>query len=216
MNYSSLGLQIQSYAYRNDQTFINAIPDIITQAVIRIYSEAKLIGFQKVVNNTMVIGQNTIPKPTDYKETVSLQITIEGDNPFTKFLYDRTYEFCIAYAPNPNLRGLPEFYSRDLIVPPMQVGPANIFIAPTPDIAYPYQLTYVSYPPAFDVNNPTNFLTDKYPNLLIYACMVEAIPYLKADERIPVWESLYNRALQAANTDTKGSYTDRLTDRGKD
>ncbi len=216
MDYTSLGLQIQSYAYRNDQTFINAIPNIITQAVIRIYSEAKLIGFQKVDAGNMVIGANTIVRPPDYKETVNLQITIPGDTPFTKFLYERTYEFCVAYAPNPNLQGLPEFYSRDLNVPAVQIDPSYIFISPTPDLAYPYRLTYISYPPTFNANFPTNFLTDKYPNLLLYACMVEAIPYLKADERVPVFQSLYDRALQGVNTDTKGSYTDRLTERGKD
>lgn len=216
MNYTSLVAQIQSYANRNEPNFVAAIPDIINQALSRIYSEAKTIGFQQVVISNMVVGTNTIVKPNDYKETISLQYTIPGVTPFSTFLYERTYEFCIAYAPNADLMGAPVFYSADLNVPPLANGGANIFLSPTPDFAYPYQLTYLSFPPTFNINFPTNFLTDRYPNLLLYACMVEAIPYLKSDERIPVYESLYNRALQGVNKDTKERYTDRLTQRDKD
>lgn len=216
MNYTSLSNQIMSYANRNEPNFIAAIPDIIDQALSRIYSEAKSIGFQKTVTGNMNIGLNFIVKPTDYKETISFQYTVPGPIPFTTFLYERTNEFCLAYSPNPNFQGPPVFYSADLNVPPVRVGPARILIAPEPDLAYPYVLTYLSFPPVFDVNSPTNFLTDRYPNLLLYACMVEAIPYLKSDERIPVFESLYNRALQGINKDTKERYTDRLTQRDKD
>jgi len=46
--------------------------------------------------------------------------------------------------------------------------------------------------PLFNVENPTNFLTVRYPSLLLYASMLETIPFLKGDERVPVFESLYN------------------------
>lgn len=205
-----------SYANRNEPNFIAAVPDIINQAMSRIYSEAKAIGFQKTVTGNMTIGIRSIVKPDDYKETISFQYTIPGSVPYTTFLYGRTTEFCIAYSPNANLTAPPLFYSADLNVPPQQLAQARIMIIPSPDMDYPYELTYLAFPPLFDGNNPTNFLTDRYPNLLLYACMVEAIPYLKSDERIPVFESLYNRALQGINMDTKERYTDRLTQRDKD
>jgi len=52
--------------------------------------------------------------------------------------------------------------------------------------------------------------------LLLYACMMEAIPYLKSDERIPVFESLYKRALESVNSDTNSRYIDRYSKRNKD
>lgn len=216
MNYTSLVDQIKSYANRNEATFVAAIPDLINQAMSRIYSEGKSIGFQKSVVGLMTVGINTIIKPSDYKETINLAYTVPGIDPYTTFLYERTYEFCVAYSPNPDLQAPPQFYSADLVVPSLQIGPAFIFVSPTPDIEYQYELTYLSYPPIFNVNFPTNFLTDRYPNLLLYACLVEAIPYLKSDERVPVFESLYNRALQGLNKDTTDRYTDRLTERNKD
>jgi hypothetical protein len=82
-------------------------------------------------------------------------------------------------------------------------------------MAYGYLLNYLRLP-LFNAANPTNFLTDRYPNLLLYACMVEAIPFLKDDERVPVFESLYNRALQSINLETTQRYTDRTSKRDKD
>lgn len=220
MDYNSLTNQIMSYANRNEPTFVNILPDIINQAMSRIYSEAKTIGFQKVLSGRMVVGSPNILKPYDYKESISLQMTIPQipgvSPPTTTFLLERTYEFCILYAPHPAARGTPVFYSTDLIVPQVAVAPAQFFIAPTPDRAYDYQLTYLSFPPEFNANNPVNFITDRYPNLLLYACMMEAIPYLKSDERIPVFESLYSRALQSVNNDTKSRYIDRYSTRDKD
>lgn len=216
MDYNSLVLQIQAYTNRNEPTFVAAIPNIINQAMSRIYSEAKSIGFQKTITNDMVAGNPTILRPIDYKETINFKYTVPGATPFQSFLFGRTYEFCVAYWPNPNLTAAPQFYSADLDVPAVQDGPSSIFLSPTPDQNYQYTLTYLSFPPNFDGLSPTNFLTDRYPNLLLYACLVEAVPYLKSDERIPVFESLYNRALQGINQDTKERYTDRLTDRNKD
>jgi hypothetical protein len=216
VNYTTLTNQILSYSNRNEPAFVAAIPDLINQAMSRIYSEAKAIGFQKVVNGNMVGGTATILKPQDFKECINFQYTVPGISPFSTFLLERTYEFCITYAPNPLLIGAPIFYSTDLIVPPNNVAPAQFFIAPTPNNNYAYQLTYISFPPIFNVQNPVNFLTDKYPNLLLYACLVEAVPFLKSDERVPVFESLYNRALQSVNNDTQNRYIDRISKRDKD
>lgn len=70
--------------------------------------------------------------------------------------------------------------------------------------------------PQFDQDSQTNFLTQRYPNLLLYACMMEAIPFLGDDERTPIFENLYNRALQNINRDTTERYTDRVTAKEKD
>jgi hypothetical protein len=216
MNYNSLIAQIQSYANRSEPAFVTIIPDIIKQAMSRIYSEATTIGFQKSVNVNIVTGSPNVVKPQDYKSTISFQFTIPGSTPVTQFLLERSYEFCVLYAPYPNGGGTPVFYSADLNVPQIDVAPAQFYLAPTPNNNFTGILTYLSFPPIFDANNSVNFITDRYPNLLLYACMMEAIPYLKSDERIPVFESLYKRALEAVNADTNSRYIDRFSKRNKD
>ncbi len=213
MDYRSLTEQIIAYTNRNEPNFIKSIPDLINQAMNRIYSDAKTIGFQKTVEGETAPNIPYIDRPIDFKSPINLLYI--NTNTEAVLLLPRSYEFCIAYCPNENTVGAPVFYSTDQNVPQNNVAQSHIYLAPTPDIRYPYSLTYLSFPPVFNVGNSQNFLTDKYPNLLLYACMVEAIPFLKSDERIAQFENLYSKALQAVNKDTKEGYSDRGTNRDK-
>jgi hypothetical protein len=218
MDYASLTIQIQNYANRSDDFFIAQIPNFITQGITRIYSEARSIGFQKIQDGNPVFAINTatITKPNDWKETISLSYTVPGAIPLTKYVLPRTYEFCKTYWPNDANTGDPVFYA-DYSLPQATVGAGQFFLVPTPAGAYQYQLTYLSTP-IFTANagSNQNFLTDRYPSLLLYACLLETIPFLKDDERIAVFETLYNRALKDINKDTTDRYTDRLSKRDKD
>lgn len=216
MDYASLTLQIQNWANRTDTFFINQIPDFIDQGVSRIYSEAKSIGFQKIQAGNPLFGVNNhlIGKPTDWKETISLSYVIPGATPTRVYVLPRTYEFCRTYSPITTATGNPVFYA-DYNLPTVNVGSGSIFISPTPAVAYPYELIYLSFP-LFNAQNPVNFLTDRYPRLLLYACLLESVPFLKDDERIAAIENLYNSAKAGVLADTTGRYTDRLSTRDKD
>lgn len=216
MDYNSLKNQIISYTNRNEPVFVSNIPDLINQAMGDIYSRAKTIGFQKIESNVMGVNIPFIPKPIDYKSTINLQYTSNSE---VKFLLNRSYEFCTTYWPNitsSDEDSPPLFYSADMNVAQEDAAPAFIYIAPTPAIAYPYTLTYLSFPPIFNEQNSQNFLTDKYPNLLLYGCMVQAIPFLKSDERAQLFTSIYEKELANINNDSKERYTDRVVKRNKD
>jgi len=209
MDYPSLTLQIQQYTKRTDQFFIGQIPNFIAQGINRIYSEAKNIGFEIVANSNLVQGSPVVGKPANWKETISLTITDDRLNPaVSSFLFLRTLEFCRSYWPSNTVASSPMFYANYLAY-------NQFYISPTPDYAYPFQLIYLGLP-LFDADNPTNFLTNRYPSLLLYACLLEAMLSLKDDERIATFESLYNRALQSINQDSTKLYTDRITKRDKD
>ncbi len=215
MNYQELVTEIQNMCNRFDAYFLARIPNFIARGIARLYNEAKSIGFQKIQNGvTFTAGTALIEKPLDWRETISLSYVIPGASPYTVYLLPRSYEFCKTYAPNPTATGVPVFYA-DYNLPAQQTARSNLYIAPTPDANYQYELLYLSTP-EFDVGHPTNFLTDQYPILLLDVCMVEAVTFLKDDERIPVFESSYNRALQAINKATQDRYTDRTSRRDKD
>jgi hypothetical protein len=210
MDYNSLIIQIQNWANRTDQPFTSEITNFINQGINRIYSEAKNIGFEVTVQSTLTQGNSVISKPASWRETISFYITDNREEPVIfdpPFLLLRSRDFCQTYWPNNTLTSPPKFYA--------DYGNNSYYISPTPDYAYPFQLTYLSLP-LFNVDNPQNFLTERYPRLLFYACMVEAEPFLKDDERVPVFKALYNEALQDINNDTKERYTDRVSKRDKD
>ncbi len=205
MDYNSLTEQIKQYSKRTDEFFISQIPNFINQAINRIYSEAKNIGFEKVVTAQLTQNQFLLDKPADWKETVSLTISPGS----LSVLQLRTLEFCQAYWPNPSTeRSIPLFYAD-------YNNYNSFYLAPTPDQNYFFTLIYLALP-LFNAETPTNFLTLRYPSLLLYASMLETIPFLKGDERVPVFESLYNRALQSINKDAEKLYTDRVAKRDVD
>lgn len=48
-------------------------------------------------------------------------------------------------------------------------------------------------------------LIAKFPDIYLYAALLEATPYLKADARIPVWQAAYSRAIDTENANTNSS-----------
>jgi hypothetical protein len=213
MDYNSLTAQIQSYANRTDAFFVDQIPNFINQAMNRLYCEAKSLGFQAVSPDgaTLTPNQPLLNKPQNWRENVSFQINTGG--PLSSYVQLRSYEFCTTYAPNSMATGEPKFYAEYSVN--ADSTPSQIYLAPTPDQAYPYRWITLQIP-VFNAGNPRNFLTDKHPALLLYACLLEMTPFLRGDERVPVFESLYNRALQNINREAEERYVDRYGRRNKD
>ena len=205
MNYTTLTEQIKAYANRADAAFNAQIPNFIEQGINRIYSEAKNIGFEVIITGDVPENATSIDKPANWRETISFEIYSENQT-FSKFLLPRSYEFCKSYWPNQTLTSEPSFYAdyNDY---------NSFFISPTADKDYKYRLIYLGVP-LFNEENSENFLTRRYSRLLFYACMLEAMPFLKDDERLGQFEQLYSSSLADINQDTTERYVDRTSDRG--
>ena len=65
----------------------------------------------------------------------------------------------------------------------MQIGMKNYWVvAPTPDTAYEITLAYNKEPTSLtdtSVSTTGTYLSNKYQDLLLYACLVNAYGYLK-------------------------------------
>ena len=207
MNYTTLTEQIKAYANRKDATFNAQIPNFIEQGINRIYSEAKNIGFEVIITGDVLENATSIDKPANWRQTISFRISSE-DQTFSKFLFPRSYEFCKTYWPNQTETSIPDFYAD-------YQAYDKIFISPTADKAYKYSLIYLGVP-LFNTENSENFLTRRYPRLLFYACLLEALSFLKDDERLQYIENLYQNSLDDINKDSTARYVDRTSDRGKD
>lgn len=219
MNYTTLASQIIAYANRGGSIeFAAAIPYFIEMGQQKIWKELNTTGFQKTTQlKKFKVNNAIIEKPADWQETISIIYGAE-DNFFINnvVLFPRSYEFCINYWPNINLSDAanpPLFYS-DYQLGEENVKPyKNYLIVPTPDKQYNYQITYIGRPNLITNGNIENILTEYYPDLLFYACFLEALIYLKDDQRMPVYTKLYQESLTAANNLTKDRYTDRSSKR---
>lgn len=214
MTYDQLVQEIISFCNRiGDTQFASEVKNFIQQAIYIIYSKVRTIGFQKTQAGAsrFVPGQAFIAKPMDWKETVSLSYVIPGVLQTRVYVLSRSYEFCKTYSP-PNTTGDPVFYA-DYNSPedPNQ----QIYLAPAPANNYQYELVYLGLP-NFSAQTQFDYISSRYPSLLLDTCLLRASIYLKDDERITTFKSLCDDGMAAVGKDTTSRYTDRLSRRDKD
>ena len=134
-------------------------------------------------------------KPSDWRKTIAFYTGTGTNNNTHTPVYERTYEYIRSVYPNivtGYTPSVPRFYA--------DADWNHWLVGPTPDQSYPYKIAYYSTLTYLDATVSTNWLTQYAPDLLLYACLLEAIPFVKADERIPVWQAMYANAKQALQT----------------
>ena len=183
LTYASLLTDAQTYCERSDAPFTTQIPRCVMLAENRLAMEVKGLGQQKYVTGT--VSSVTIPKPNRWRETISLNITVNSER---VFLQPRTYDYCRAFAPNPALTGTPRYYA--------DYEYEHFLIVPTPSTTFNFELAYYERPEPLSAANQTSWMTQYAPQLLLYATLLEAQPFLKRSDLMQVWQAAYDRALQ--------------------
>ena len=189
LTYNSLVTDLEAYLQRTDALVQAQIPRFIMLAQNRIPREMKLLGFREEVTgafngNTLTTG--IMQKPADWRKTIAFYVGTGTNNVTHTPVLERTYEYIRTVYPDPTSTGTPRFYG--------DADYNNWFVAPTPSSALPYKIAYYSALTMLDSTTQTNWLTINAPDLLLYACLLEAVPFLKTDERIPVWQAMYTQA----------------------
>lgn len=184
MTYQSLVADIQNYCERDDDPFLAQIPRFIQLAEQRIAIEDKPLGFLKVV--TGKLNGSMLMKPERWRRTKSFSILVGNQRQYLKL---RSYEYCRSYWPNAALIDTPEYYA--------DYSYESFLIVGTPDQQYDFELQYYDLPTPLSDVNQTSWTTQYAPQLLLYGALMEAMPFLKTSERIPEFQGLYDRALQA-------------------
>ena len=188
----------RGFTLASDAIVYEQIPRLINLAERRIARELKVQGLINVVTSAMQPGLAVYPKPDRWRTTVSFNYGI--DNQYQQ-LFPRSYEYVRSYWPNRDETGVPLFYA--------DYDYNNWIVSPTPDQAYPFEVLIYQLLPLLDDANQTNWLTEYAPQVLLYASLLEATPFLKNDERIGVWQQMYDRSAQALNGEDLSKLLDR-------
>lgn len=192
MTYDSLVGDISSYLERTDQATLDKIPTFIMLAEQVIASELKFLGNLTVTQSAMVANSPTIDKPARWRKTVSMNITVAGKR-YPVLL--RKYEYLREYWPDPTQTDVPKFYC--------DYDYTHWLVAPTPADDYVYEVLYYERLQPLDSSNQTNWLTVYAPQALLYGTLLQAMPFLKNDERIPMWQQQYDKIMAVLkNEDT--------------
>jgi len=187
MTFDSLLADLRNYLERGtsvDPSVFDQLPSLINLAERELANRMKILGFVSVVTDTLGVGQSVVPKPDRWRDTISINFGVGTEQVRTP-LFSRSYEYCRRYWPDEDLTDQPKFYA--------DYDYFNWLIVPSADEAYPFEVNYWELPALLDATNQTNWTTDFAPNALLHGALLQATPFLKNDERIPVWQQIYEK-----------------------
>lgn len=204
MTFASLQDDVSRYLERGssrptDPMVFDQLPRLINLAERRIALELKIEGLINVVTTDLQPGVSVYAKPDRWRDTVS--IGYRRPNGERQQVFPRGYEFLRAYWPDSEARGAPEYYA--------DYDYKHWVVAPTPDAAYPAEILYYELPQPLSDAVQTNWITEYVPQLLLYATLLEASPFLKNDERIATWQAMYDRSAGMVNGEDLAKMLDR-------
>ena len=198
MTYDSLVEDIQQYLERIDASTLAKIPTFIMLCEQKLAADIKFLGNLTVNTSAMVQGANTIDKPARWRKTVSMNVTVAGER---QPVLLRKYEYIREYWPNPASEDVPKFYC--------DYDYTHWLVGPTPDADYDFEVLYYERAQPLDSSNQTNWFTQYSPQAMLYGSLLQAMPYLKNDARLPLWKAEYDDIVRVL----KGEDLTRIGDR---
>jgi hypothetical protein len=214
MTYTSLVARVISYLDRNDASTAARIPDFISDAQQMLSLACKTIGQESYITGVFVPGTSVYQKPANWRRNISMNVGSQDDagaynvrNPVLL----RTYEFLRDYTPDSALvadRALPQFYA--------DYGFNNFLVAPTPDLAYPFEFCFIGLPDPITPINETNWWTNFAPQVLFNAVMSEAMFFLENYERAAAYDVKTQKGIEMINGQDEMRAVDRSSARQAD
>ena len=200
MTYSELIQKIRDYTEVDANVLTSTILDgIIENAELRIMRDVDVDANRRYATAQVVASTRFIDTPQDSLIIRSAQIVDSdgvGASNNREFLEWRDTSFMSEYNPT-GATGVPKYYSwwdDDTIV-----------LAPTPDATYTIQLNYILKPETLSSTNTQTYISQQFPNGLLYACLVEAFSFLKGpNDLLQLYEGKYKQVLEGFSIEQMG------------
>jgi len=172
---------------------------IIKNAENRIYRDVDSDDNRFYATSNLQSGNRYVTIPSDLRIIRYVQLKDGSNNQV--FLEKRDTSFMTEYYNTPSTAsGLPKYYAN---------WDANFWVvAPTPNATFEITLAYVKQPTSLtdsSVSSSGTYTSNKYQDLLLYACLVEAYGYLKGPaDLIQYYEQSYRRAAKSYSIEQEG------------
>jgi len=182
-NYTDLQSTIADYLARTDLT--TQIPLFIQLAENRLRRDLRIRPMLKVVTTLTTASDPTVSLPSDFLEMRDMHIE---SSPIQTLVYQNPSNFYRNTKASTADSGAPKFYT---------VMGSEFQFAPIPDSAYTLKMVYYASPSYLSSTVTSNVFISNCPDLLLYASLGEAEPYLMNDARVATWAQLYDRGLNS-------------------
>lgn len=187
------GLQNVVAKYLQRANLTAQIPLFITLAEARLSNLIKTLPQQVALPYSLVPakGTNAIALPSDFGSLI--RATYNGQS-------------LVYISPEQmDLRNTNDCFYKFTIIG------NKFFLQTLVDGSSTLSLYYYSALQGLSDNNESNWLLEDYPNIYLYATLLEASPYLIDDERISVWEQMLSEAITEVQQAAKVSSTPQKT-----
>ena len=202
MAYTLTNLQddIRNYTEVDDGGLSTGVlATIIKNAENRIYRDSDSDDNRFYATSNLQAGNRYVTIPSDLRVIRYAQLkNAAGDQ---VFLEKKDTSYMAEFYDTPGTQsGFPKYYAN---------WDANFWVvAPTPDSTYQITLAYIKQPDSITTGTTSTtgtYVSNKYQDLLLYACLVEAYGYLKGPaDLLQYYEQSYRRALQSYSIEQQG------------
>jgi hypothetical protein len=200
MTYAELLQKIRDYTEVSSNVLTdNILNGIIENVEFRILRDVDSDNNRRYATANLITSQKFINRPADLLIVRSAQIvnsngSSEPDN--REFLQFRDTSFMSEFNPT-GATGVPKYYSM--------WDEEEIVLAPTPDATYTIQLNYILKDPGLSATNTTTYLSQNFPNGLLYACLAEAYGFLKGPvDMLQLYDNKYIEAVKGFSIEQMG------------
>ena len=203
--YTELVTQIRDYTETSSDVLSDTIiNDFIEHVENKILRDLDLPVFRsyQYANFTASNGFLTLPggttiTPTEFSIIRSVMIYPAAGTGDRTYLEQRDVTFMNEYWPDRATEGTPKYYS--------QWDDNTVYVVPTPSAAFYVEVSMSKLPNRLTSSNPTTWIGDNIPALLLYGCLIEAFKYLKGPaEMLQIYTQSYEPALQEVAAQQQG------------
>ena len=208
MAYTLANLQddIRNYTEVDDGVFTTGVLNtIIKNTENKIYRESDSDDNRFYATSNLVSGNRYVTIPSDLRFIRYAQLKDSSGNQV--FLEKKDTSYMATFYDTPGTQsGFPKYYAN---------WDAEFWVvAPTPNATFEITLAYVKQPISItNTTTPTaapaatngTYVSNKYQDLLLYGCLVEAYGYLKGPaDMLQYYTQAYQKALQSYAIEQQG------------
>ena len=200
-NYANLVTDIRNYTEVDSNVLTAAIINrIIEDAEFKILREVPIDAYKKQSIGNLVTGQTTInvPAKTLFVKGVQVYTSTSAATGANTWLEKKDESYLQEYIPAETSTGTPKYYAMfGGATGTTDTTSGRLFLAPAPSSTFVFKIHYEAIPNSLVTDTSGTYISQYFPNGLLYACLVEAYGYLKGPmDMLTLYENKYKQEIQ--------------------
>jgi len=204
MTYAELIQKIRDYTEVGSEVLTSTIVNgFIRDSEFKIFREADADYAREYATSTFTANNKYLALPnatgvssSERRALIVRSVVATNSSSIQVSLEPRDDTFITEYN-STSATGFPKYYAT--------FRENAIEVAPTPSSNFVVEIDYIYTPDSLSTTNTTTYISLNAPELLLYACLVEAFAYLKGPmDMYKLYQEKYNMALQGFTLEQTG------------